>query len=169
MPFPPSFLGLDLSTQGLKAIIITSGLRIIHESFLSFDSDLPQYKTTNGTIRGPEGKVTSPIAMWLDALDLLLERMKVAGVDFGTIVAVSGAGQVRPTHIGRHFTCIITLLLCSNMGQYTGRPTGLDVLCPWTQQRRYMSNLFQAPLQSPMRQFGKTRLPLPNVSHCRML
>ena len=97
MPFAPSFLGLDLSTQGLKAIIISSGLQIIHESFVSFDRDLPEYKTTNGTIRGPAGEVTSPVAMWLSAVDLLMERMEGAGVEFGTIVAVSGAGQVDPT------------------------------------------------------------------------
>jgi len=94
MPFAPSFLGFDLSTQGLKAITITSGLQIIHESFISFDHDLPQYNTTNGTLRGPGGEVTSPVAMWLSALDMLLERMKEAGVELSRILAVSGAGQV---------------------------------------------------------------------------
>ncbi|KAF8576471.1 actin-like ATPase domain-containing protein [Ramaria rubella] len=93
MQNPLSFLGLDLSTQGLKAIIIASGLQILHESFVSFDRDLPHYKTTNGTIRGSGGEVTSPVEMWLEALDLLFERMKAADVSFGDIVAISGAGQ----------------------------------------------------------------------------
>jgi sugar (pentulose or hexulose) kinase len=34
------------------------------------------------------------VAMWLDAIDLLMERMKAGGVAFETIVAISGAGQV---------------------------------------------------------------------------
>ncbi|KAF9461219.1 hypothetical protein BDZ94DRAFT_1372617 [Collybia nuda] len=90
----PLFLGLDLSTQQLKGIIISQNSTLIHESAVHFDSDLPSYGTTNGAIRGPgEGEVTSPVAMWLEAIDLLMERMKHAGVDFSSILAVSGAGQ----------------------------------------------------------------------------
>jgi xylulokinase len=32
--------------------------------------------------------------MWLDAMDLLMERMKKSGIQFGEIAAISGAGQV---------------------------------------------------------------------------
>lgn len=35
------------------------------------------------------------VAMWLDAIDLLMKRMKEGGVDFTSIAAISGAGQVR--------------------------------------------------------------------------
>ncbi|KAJ7364016.1 hypothetical protein DFH08DRAFT_838095 [Mycena albidolilacea] len=90
----PLFLGLDLSTQQLKAVIISEDATVVHESAVHFDNDLPEYKTTNGAIRGPaEGEVTSPVAMWLDAIDLLMERMKKAGIQFGEIAAISGAGQ----------------------------------------------------------------------------
>ncbi|KAL0953751.1 hypothetical protein HGRIS_004939 [Hohenbuehelia grisea] len=90
----PLFLGLDLSTQQLKAILIAQDLSIVHESAVHFDNDLAHYGTTNGAIRGPgDGEVTSPVALWVEALDLLAERMKKAGVDFGSIVAISGAGQ----------------------------------------------------------------------------
>ncbi|KAF9497204.1 actin-like ATPase domain-containing protein [Pleurotus eryngii] len=88
------FLGLDLSTQQLKAIVITQNLNIVHESAVNFARDLPQYGTENGAIKGPyEGEVTSPVVMWVEAMDLLLARMKEASVDFAAIVAVSGAGQ----------------------------------------------------------------------------
>lgn len=91
----PLFLGLDLSTQQLKGILISRDSTLIHESAVHFDNDLPSYRTTNGAIRGPgEGEVTSPVAMWLEAIDLLMERMKSAGVDFPSISAISGAGQV---------------------------------------------------------------------------
>ncbi|KAF7374910.1 hypothetical protein MSAN_00377100 [Mycena sanguinolenta] len=90
----PLFLGLDLSTQQLKAVIISEDATVVHESAVHFDNDLPEYKTTNGAILGPaEGEVTSPVAMWLDAMDLLMEGMKQAGIQFGEIAAISGAGQ----------------------------------------------------------------------------
>ncbi|KAJ8521240.1 hypothetical protein ONZ45_g2042 [Pleurotus djamor] len=90
----PLFLGLDLSTQQLKAILIAQDLSIIHESAVHFDRDLSKYGITNGAIKGPgEGEVTSPVAMWVEAMDLLMARMKEAGIDFSSIAAVSGAGQ----------------------------------------------------------------------------
>lgn len=91
----PLFLGLDLSTQQIKAVLISEDSTVVHESAVHFDNDLPTYGTTNGAIRGPgQGEVTSPVAMWLDAIDLLMERMSKAGVDFQNIAAISGAGQV---------------------------------------------------------------------------
>jgi len=91
------FLGLDLSTQQLKAVIISQDSTLVHQSAVNFDKDLPQYKTTNGAVLGPGiGEVTSPVAMWLDAMDILMERMKHSGVNFRFISAISGAGQVRP-------------------------------------------------------------------------
>lgn len=92
----PLFLGLDLSTQQLKAIVISQDSALVHESAVHFDNDLPVHGTTNGALRGPgEGEVTSPVALWLDAIDLLLGRMKKAGVDFNAIASISGAAQVR--------------------------------------------------------------------------
>lgn len=94
----PLFLGLDLSTQQLKAVIITQDSAIVHESSVHFDKDLPHFSTTNGALLGPsEGEVTSPVAMWLEAIDLLFKRMKDSGVEFDRISAISGAGQVNPT------------------------------------------------------------------------
>ncbi|KAJ3999794.1 hypothetical protein F5050DRAFT_1852282 [Lentinula boryana] len=90
----PLFLGLDLSTQQLKAVLVREDCSIVHESSVRFDQDLPSYGTENGALKGPaEGEVTSPVAMWLDAFELLAERMKQAGVDFSSIAAISGAGQ----------------------------------------------------------------------------
>lgn len=90
----PLFLGLDLSTQQLKAIIINELGSVEHEIAVNFERDLQSYGTTNGAIIGEAGEVTSPVAMWVDAMDLLLERMKKENVEFGRIMGVSGAGQV---------------------------------------------------------------------------
>jgi xylulokinase len=92
----PLFLGFDLSTQQLKAIVIAEDASIVHESAVHFDRDLPSHGTTNGAVKGPdEGEVTSPVLMWLEAIDLVMQRVKNAGVDLSAIVGISGAGQVR--------------------------------------------------------------------------
>ena len=91
----PLFLGLDLSTQQLKAMLIAEDTSVVHESVINFTKDLSQYGTMNGVIFGPgPGEVTSPVAMWVHALDLLMERVQASGVDTSRIVAISGAGQV---------------------------------------------------------------------------
>jgi xylulokinase len=96
MSSAPLFLGFDLSTQQLKAIVIAEDASIVHESAVHFDRDLPSYGTTNGAIKGPdEGEVTSPVRMWLEAIDLVMQRVKSAGVDLRAIAGISGAGQVR--------------------------------------------------------------------------
>ena len=97
----PLFLGLDLSTQQLKAMVLAGDASAVHESAVSFTKDLPQYGTTGGTIIGPgPGEVTSPVAMWVNALDLLMQRIQASGVDISRIVAISGAAQVRPQICG---------------------------------------------------------------------
>lgn len=91
----PLFLGLDLSTQQLKAVLLDEDSQVIHEAAVHFDRDLPHHGTTSGAISGPdEGEVTSPVKMWLEAIDLLCQRLKDNRIDFSAIAAISGAGQV---------------------------------------------------------------------------
>lgn len=88
------FLGVDFSTQQLKAIVINDALEVTHESAVHFDSDLPEYRTHGGVHRHENGlTVTAPTIMWVKALDLLLERLKLEGLDFSSVAAVSGTGQ----------------------------------------------------------------------------
>jgi len=94
----PLFLGLDLSTQQLKALILDKDSRTVHQVAVHFDRDLPHHGTKNGALQGPDkGEVTSPVHMWLEAVDLLFARLHGAGVDLGAVMAVSGAGQVAHT------------------------------------------------------------------------
>lgn len=94
MSSDPPFLGLDLSTQQLKAVITDRHSTVVHQASVHFDTDLPLYGTTGGVLKGPEdGQVTSPVEMWLGAIDLLFERMENADVDLSAVVAVSGACQ----------------------------------------------------------------------------
>ncbi|KAI9798065.1 MAG: hypothetical protein M1833_004962 [Piccolia ochrophora] len=88
------YLGLDLSTQQLKAIVISSTLKVVHEANVHFDSDLPGYGVKNGVhVNDREHEVFAPVAMWLEATDLVLQRLHDQGLDFGRVQGVSGAGQ----------------------------------------------------------------------------
>jgi xylulokinase len=90
----PLFLGLDSSTQGLKAMVIDQACAPRFETAVNFDADLPAYKTRGGVHRHADGlTVTSPPLMWVEALDLLLARMIKAKIPLSRIVAVSGSGQ----------------------------------------------------------------------------
>ena len=88
------FLGLDSSTQGLKATVVTENLTVSYEATINYDQDLPQFETNGGVHRDSDGQtVTSPPLMWVGALDLLLEKMKDENVPVGRIAAISGSGQ----------------------------------------------------------------------------
>lgn len=91
---PVTFLGLDLSTQQLKAIAVSNELGIVHEEVINFDKDLPTFATRGGVTRHEDKlTVTVPTIMWVKAFDLLLDKMKDNGFCFGTVACISGTGQ----------------------------------------------------------------------------
>jgi xylulokinase len=122
----PLFLGLDLSTQQLKAVILDKDSNIVHEAAVNFDRDHAHHGISNGAIHGPDGEVTSPPAMWLEAIDTLFVRLKEAHVNFAAIAAISGAGQVNLNLLqGRNFSPkdATATWLCLLVKRF-GRPTG---------------------------------------------
>lgn len=90
----PLYLGFDLSTQQLKALSIAPDLTVAYEAKVDFDADLAKYGIRNGVhIREAEGEVIAPVAMWLEAVDLVMERLKRSGMDCRRVMGISGAGQ----------------------------------------------------------------------------
>jgi xylulokinase len=102
----PLFLGFDLSTQQLKVTALypathrngqSSALKT-HSSFaVQFDSDLAHYQTRGGVSIQHDtdnGTVTAPVLMWVEALELVLDRMKESQFPFERVLAISGAAQV---------------------------------------------------------------------------
>ena len=87
------YLGFDFSTQQIKAVIIDEALKVIAEEHVNFDQDLKEYRTSHGFHEGHNGKVTAPTIMWVKALDLIMERIRIQGVDLSRVAALSGAGQ----------------------------------------------------------------------------
>ncbi|XP_037747070.1 xylulose kinase isoform X2 [Chelonia mydas] len=90
----PCYLGWDFSTQQLKVIAIDEQLRVIYEDNIHFDKDLPEFGTHCGVhVHSDKLTVTSPVLMWVKALDMILEKMKSSGFKFSHVRAFSGAGQ----------------------------------------------------------------------------
>lgn len=75
--------------------MLDSNLNIVASELVHFDSDLPHYKTKDGVYRDPSGngRIVSPTLMWVEALDLMLQKLSKSNLDFGKIAAVSGSGQ----------------------------------------------------------------------------
>ena len=91
----PLYLGFDLSTQQLKAVIITSDLQVLHTVIYDFDAEAAaDFGINKGVLTNePEKEVFAPVALWLRAVDVVLERLKQAGLDFSRVQGISGAGQ----------------------------------------------------------------------------
>ena len=53
---------------------------------------LPEYRTAGG-VHTSGRKVTAPTIMWVHALDMLMDKLRVAGVEFWRVAGISGAGQ----------------------------------------------------------------------------
>lgn len=98
-----SVLGFDSSTQSLTAQIIeidaVSGrARLIFESALNFDRDLPQYGTRHGVLPNADPRIVeAPPAMWAEALDMMMARIAASDVDLSQIAAISGSAQQHGT------------------------------------------------------------------------
>ncbi|KAL2085245.1 hypothetical protein ACEWY4_018565 [Coilia grayii] len=93
-PMGSCYLGFDFSTQQLKVVAINEKLDLIHQDNVQFDSELPEFRTQGGVHIHADGlAVTSPVLMWVKALDVILDKMKASGFDFSCVRALSGSGQ----------------------------------------------------------------------------
>ncbi|KAM9308191.1 xylulose kinase [Gastrophryne carolinensis] len=88
------YLGFDFSTQQLKVIAVNEQLQVVYEDNIHFDKDLPEFGTQGGVhVHSDKLTVTSPVLMWIKALDCILDKMKSSGFDFSKVKALSGTGQ----------------------------------------------------------------------------
>ncbi|ELQ38001.1 xylulose kinase [Pyricularia oryzae] len=91
----PLYLGFDLSTQQLKAILVSSDLSVVSEAKVDFDADFgAKYSLTKGVlVNSNEGEVFAPVAMWLESLDLVLDRLRERKAPLDRVRGISGACQ----------------------------------------------------------------------------
>ncbi|KAI1333803.1 actin-like ATPase domain-containing protein [Xylariaceae sp. FL0016] len=78
-----------------KSIVIASDLKVVSEAKVDFDADFgSQYGIIKGCLQNEdEGEVYAPVAMWVEALDLVLARLKEKGCPTNRIKGISGSGQ----------------------------------------------------------------------------
>ena len=97
----PLYLGIDVGTQSLTAILVAApppdgqaedrALRIAARAGVHYDSELPAYGTINGQLPNDDPAIgLAPPCMWLEALDLALERLGAAACRRVHGVSVSG-------------------------------------------------------------------------------
>ncbi|KAL9014578.1 MAG: hypothetical protein Q9173_000783 [Seirophora scorigena] len=90
----PLYLGFDLSTQQLKGLAVNSDLKAEHEVKFDFDADAKDFNLKKGVlINDAEHEVFAPLAMWLQAIDAILQRFKEDSMDFSRVRGISGAGM----------------------------------------------------------------------------
>ena len=88
------YLGMDLSTQQLKMLVVDSSLKKVDEAKFDFDADAKGFEVHKGVMTNEaEGEVFAPVAMWLQALDTVLGQLKDQGVDFSKVKGISAAGM----------------------------------------------------------------------------
>lgn len=87
-----TFIGFDFSTQQIKAVVINQDLEVKAEAHVHFDSMLPEFRTQGG-VHVAGTTVTAPTIMWVKGLDMLLDKLRLAGADFNSVAAISGCGQ----------------------------------------------------------------------------
>lgn len=89
----PIFLGFDLSTQQIKVVAIDINLKPLQCYSVSFDEDFSKYKTEKGVYRFENNTIIAPVAMWLEAIDLVLDKMKQDEFPFDLVGGISGSCQ----------------------------------------------------------------------------
>ncbi|CEP62659.1 xylulokinase LALA0_S06e00738g [Lachancea lanzarotensis] len=88
------YLGFDLSTQQLKCLVIDQNLRLVHSETVVFEKDLAQYKTEKGVYFHEDGTAECPVAMWLEAIDIVFEKMsQQTNIDLSMVKGMSGSCQ----------------------------------------------------------------------------
>ena len=107
------FLGLDSSTQGLKAEIVDlDSASVLFRCSVNYGNDLPEFESDNGYLQsaGPLIKHANPL-MWAAALDLLFERLQNQRAPLDKVAGISGSGQQHGTvYLKSNFPEVLTNL-----------------------------------------------------------
>ena len=91
------FLGLDLSTQSLTAIVISLESGVIRQLSINFDQGYPRYGTCGGVPPSPDLlRVHVDPLMWVEALDDMLRLLQEEALT-SRIAAVAVSAQQHGT------------------------------------------------------------------------
>lgn len=89
------FAGIDSSTQSTKLLVIDlDHQETVFLDSVNYDRDLPHYNTLNGVVKGlEEGVSESEPRMWIEALEMLFQRLQDSDIEMSAIRAISVSGQ----------------------------------------------------------------------------
>lgn len=92
-------LGIDSSTQGVKAVVWNTDARKIEFSAsVNYGRDLSEYRAPNGFIPNEDPLVRhADPHMWIDGLNLVLARLQKTGCPMEKIEAIGGDAQQHGT------------------------------------------------------------------------
>lgn len=80
-----------------KAIVVNTDLKTVAEAKVDFDQDFgAKYGIQKGVhVKDQTGEVYAPVALWLESLDLVLERLSkaMAPLPMSRVKGISGSGQ----------------------------------------------------------------------------
>ena len=92
-------LGIDSSTQGVKAVVYDAVAdKVAASASVNYGRDLPEFGSPDGFLPNDDTRIrTANPEMWVRGLDLVLARLKESGAPMGEISAVGGDAQQHAT------------------------------------------------------------------------
>ena len=93
------FLGIDAGTQSMKGLLIDPAKSWCSEPFsVHFGRELGSYNSPDGFLPDDDPAIRhADPCMWLDALDMLLAKMRDAGLPMAQVEGISGSAQQHGT------------------------------------------------------------------------
>lgn len=90
----PAFFISRGKARRLRSVFLYAFFTLISLAQLALTSIFSVNRTQGGVHRHEDKRtVTAPQLMWVKAVDIILEKLKLTGLDFGAVAAISGSGQ----------------------------------------------------------------------------
>ena len=92
-------VGIDSSTQGVKAVAWDVDVqKVVFSASVNYGKDLPQYGSPDGFLPNDDVLVRqADPRMWVEGLELVLQRLQSSGCPMGDVVAIGGDAQQHAT------------------------------------------------------------------------
>ena len=92
-------LGIDSSTQGMKAVAWdVDAQKVVFSASVNYGKDLPQYGSPDGFLPNDDVLVRhADPRMWVEGLELVLQRLQASGCPMDQIAAIGGDAQQHAT------------------------------------------------------------------------
>lgn len=103
-------LGLELSTQSAKMVVLDDKKNVIYTKTLSYDRRFPAYQTEGGVLASARGERHTSPYMLVGALEACFQQMKEDGVELHRIDALKlDAMQHCTVYLGEGFEALLEL------------------------------------------------------------